>query len=637
VDRRTRPLGTSLARRAARAAVGLALVAACVVTAPGPAGAGTGGIDPGFGDGGTRTFGVGRHDFVADVLVLPDGGIAVAGSGDGDLFVARFLPDGRFLESFGQAGVAFTRLPVGVDASAAVVQPDGRIVVAASTQDTAADVVLVRYTEAGQLDPTFGAGGVAIADLGGVDQAFALARRLDGRFVVAGRSGTAAALVGFTASGGLDPAFGTGGIATFAFGSGSELDGVALQADGRIVAAGLGSGPADVPELLVVRVTAAGALDPSYGGDGRADLAGTPVVSARAVVIGGGGRAIVVGDTGEEGAAGFVGVSPAGTIDPAFGTGGTTLVALGADTFLTSIALDGTGFVGGGRWSSTFAPPGDLAVPLLVRLDGNGALDPTFGCRGTQSNESDATGGGVVQSVAVEAGGGILAASVDFTDPTIDLSPTDVVLTRHRPDAPPGYMLARSDGGVSTFGDAGHCGSLAGNPPRLPIVGVAADPDGSGYWLVASDGGVFAFDAPFSGSLGAVRLNQPIVGMAADPDGSGYWLVASDGGVFAFDAPFSGSLGAVRLNQPIVGMAADPDGSGYWLVASDGGVFAFDAPFSGSVGGQRIDEPVVAMVADPDGRGYWLVAADGGVFGFDAPFAGSTGGFHLGARVVGAA
>ena len=52
-----------------------------------------------------------------------------------------------------------------------------------------------------------------------------------------------------------------------------------------------------------------------------------------------------------------------------------------------------------------------------------------------------------------------------------------------------------------------------------------------------------------------MRLNKPIVGMAATPDGKGYWLVASDGGIFAFgDAVFYGSTGAMRLNKPIVGM-----------------------------------------------------------------------------------
>ena len=66
------------------------------------------------------------------------------------------------------------------------------------------------------------------------------------------------------------------------------------------------------------------------------------------------------------------------------------------------------------------------------------------------------------------------------------------------------------------------------------------------------------------------------MGSAATPDGGGYWLVASDGGVFNFgDAAFFGSLGNKVLNKPIVGMAATPDGKGYWLVASDGGVFSF--------------------------------------------------------------
>ena len=151
-----------------------------------------------------------------------------------------------------------------------------------------------------------------------------------------------------------------------------------------------------------------------------------------------------------------------------------------------------------------------------------------------------------------------------------------------------------------------------------------------GYWLVASDGGTFAFgDATFYGSTGGQHLNRPIVGMAATPDGGGYWLVASDGGTFAFgDATFYGSTGGQHLNRPIVGMAATPDGGGYWLVASDGGTFAFgDATFYGSTGGQHLNRPIVGMAATPDGGGYWLVASDGGTFAFgDATFYGSTGG-----------
>lgn len=158
-------------------------------------------------------------------------------------------------------------------------------------------------------------------------------------------------------------------------------------------------------------------------------------------------------------------------------------------------------------------------------------------------------------------------------------------------------------------------------PPLPPAVG-------QGYWLVASDGGIFSFgNARFWGSTGAIRLNQPIVGMATTPDGFGYWMVASDGGIFSFgNAAFFGSTGAIRLNQPIVGMATTPDGLGYWLVARDGGIFSFgDAKFFGSTGAIRLNQPIVGMALAGGGRGYWFVAADGGVFGFgpDAVFYGS--------------
>ena len=129
---------------------------------------------------------------------------------------------------------------------------------------------------------------------------------------------------------------------------------------------------------------------------------------------------------------------------------------------------------------------------------------------------------------------------------------------------------------VYAFGAAAFLGANSQTLNR-PVVGMAATASGNGYWLAASDGGIFAFgDARFFGSTGGLTLNRPIVGMAVSPTGNGYWLVASDGGLFAFgDAAFYGSTGALRLNRPIVGMAATATGNGYWLVASDGGVFAF--------------------------------------------------------------
>jgi hypothetical protein len=83
------------------------------------------------------------------------------------------------------------------------------------------------------------------------------------------------------------------------------------------------------------------------------------------------------------------------------------------------------------------------------------------------------------------------------------------------------------------------------------------DPDGVGYWFVATDGGVFSFGAPFRGSLGALPLNKPVNGMISF--GDGYILVASDGGAFVFsDLPFVGSLGSSPPPVPVIGIAALP-------------------------------------------------------------------------------
>jgi Tol biopolymer transport system component len=204
-----------------------------------------------------------------------------------------------------------------------------------------------------------------------------------------------------------------------------------------------------------------------------------------------------------------------------------------------------------------------------------------------------------------------------------------------------GYWLVAADGGIFAYGSAVFAGSTGGMKLVKPMVAMAAAPNGQGYWLVASDGGVFAFGAAgFHGSTGSIRLVKPIVGMAPAPTGQGYWLVASDGGVFAFgDAAFSGSTGATKLARPIVGMAATPTGAGYWLVASDGGVFAFgDAAFFGSTGATKLNKPIVGLAPSPSGGGYWMVASDGGIFAFgDAAFFGSAGATKLVQPVVGMA
>jgi len=215
-----------------------------------------------------------------------------------------------------------------------------------------------------------------------------------------------------------------------------------------------------------------------------------------------------------------------------------------------------------------------------------------------------------------------------------------------------GYWLDASDGGVFSFGDAGFFGSIpglgirpAGTPGSgrnldAPMVGMVPSADGNGYFMVASDGGVFAFgDAKFEGSCPAIGgCSGAAVAVMPDSSGNGYWLVTATGHVYAFgDAMSYGS----ELNAGTVTSAIrSPDGKGYWLLLTDGRVGAFgDARSFGdlppdSAGGLN---PATSIFITADGRGYWIVTADGAVYPFgNAPTDGGMADAHLNASIIAA-
>ena len=284
-------------------------------------------------------------------------------------------------------------------------------------------------------------------------------------------------------------------------------------------------------------------------------------------------------------------------------TATTTLGGLPAYTTTTSaglVAAAVTGITAGTTCSGALLQPGascDIGLVVLPLQAGN-------------------------LSGTVDFGSGVTSAALSF--PTFSFS---VI-------GDEGYVTSTTGAAAAFFDTYGASISSNRQPSfvdqterqlNAPIVGAAATQTGEGYYLVASDGGIFSFgDATYHGSHGGTPLNKPIVGMAghlsttAFGDGGidGYWEVASDGGIFTYgDAPFDGSHGGSPLNKPIVAMAATPDGKGYWLVASDGGIFTYgDATFHGSTGAIHLNRPIVGMAPTPDGGGYWLEAADAGSF-----------------------
>ena len=102
-------------------------------------------------------------------------------------------------------------------------------------------------------------------------------------------------------------------------------------------------------------------------------------------------------------------------------------------------------------------------------------------------------------------------------------------------------------------------GSLPGLgvKPAAPIVGLAADPDGGGYWLVGSDGGVFGFgDAKFHGSAAGLHLAEPIVGSRRPPTAAATgWSARTAGSSPTVTPKYEGSAATVHLAKPITGIA----------------------------------------------------------------------------------
>ena len=189
-----------------------------------------------------------------------------------------------------------------------------------------------------------------------------------------------------------------------------------------------------------------------------------------------------------------------------------------------------------------------------------------------------------------------------------------------------GYWLVGSDGGIFTFGSAQFYGSTGALTLQRPVVGITPTGDLGGYWLVASDGGIFTFgDAGFFGSIpglgfapagtgAAKKLNAPIVGMVPSTDGGGYFMVGSDGGVFAFgDAKFEGSCPSIGgCSGAAVTVMPDATGNGYWLLTATGHIYTFgDATYYGAPGPQSV--PVTSAVRTADGKGYWILFSNGAI------------------------
>jgi uncharacterized delta-60 repeat protein len=199
-------------------------------------------LDPSFGTGGTVTLSMGFLNGFSDGVLQADGKLVMAGTffstpTNVNFALVRLLPNGTLDPSFGGDGVVISDFGGYEIADSVVVLGDGRIVLGGHRDG---DLALARYLPDGSLDVTFGTGGLATADSGGSEALGQLIVLPNGKLLVAGSVAADFLLARFHPDGALDTSFGSSGFIKTNFNAGSSdgCNSVALAGPDLFLAAG---------------------------------------------------------------------------------------------------------------------------------------------------------------------------------------------------------------------------------------------------------------------------------------------------------------------------------------------------------------------------------------------------------------
>jgi uncharacterized delta-60 repeat protein len=355
-------------------------VVALLVLGASPAAAATpGAMDRSFSGNGVAFVRAATTVFGRAAVLDSEGRLVVAGGASRHGMLARLLPDGDLDPSFGGDGKV--RLPGGSIMDVAFT-PDGRIVGVGFHRDGDQYAwYAAMVTADGELDATFGTNGVAeVAYAGGQSYALGVAVDPHGRVVAVGVRNEHAAVARYLPTGMLDPSFSGDGRRVLSFGMtgadpsyDDQLLDVAVATDGDLIAVG----EADRRSIAVVRLDDTGHLVKAFGGGGS--IVQPPPIGTFAY----GGSVLVQGDRIVIGATidnslGMLAYTSDGTPDKSFGGGDGIVYDVGpedqsAQDAPVASAPGGSYVMAGAVWRQN-----QLDV-VVCRLDHNGVEDATFG------------------------------------------------------------------------------------------------------------------------------------------------------------------------------------------------------------------------------------------------------------------
>ena len=303
-------------------------------------------------------------------------------------------------------------------ASDIAIQADGKIV-AAGIAGSPGDFALARYHPDGNLDPSFGVGGTIITDFGLGDAAQGVALQADGKVVAAGHKGAFGDVADFAVArynldGSLDASFGTGGKVTTDFAAGDDLAfDVAIQEDGKILAAGRSSFPGEVVRYFALaRYNDDGGLDASFGTGGKVTT-GFAVGNgiALSIAIQADGKIVVAGWSGSTPPDlnfALVRYNRDGSLDASFGTDGKATTDFGSNDVAGDVAIQTDGKLVAVGWSGE----PEFADFALARYEPDGSLDPSFDTDGKVTTDLFGRTDDIASGVAIQTNGKIIAAGV---------------------------------------------------------------------------------------------------------------------------------------------------------------------------------------------------------------------------------
>jgi uncharacterized delta-60 repeat protein len=398
-------------------------------------------LDAAFGIGGILLVDLGSGDAAFDVAIQSDGKIVAVGAmGGGDFALIRLNEDGDLDTAFDGDGIVTTNFAGGDGAFAVAIQPDGKIVAAGIAENPSLGIdsfAIARYNLDGSLDTTFGVDGKVTIDFGGFDRAADVAIQEDGKIVVAGTGGTNTdfAIARLNGDGTSDPSFGTDGKVLTDLAGFDHAEALALQKDGKILVVGFG-----IEGFTVARYNVDGNLDIGFGDDGIVvtQFVGESTERGHGVAVQADGKIVAVGFA-------FSSFDPSfaiaryetdGSLDASFGNNGKITTDFGdpadvgvlcpparkdcSNDFARDVAIQGDGKIvaigsaGPGTPSPFFAVARYLGDPTAIVIHMDVKPGSKFGTLNPRSK-------GVIP-VAVRASAEFDATQVDFS--TIAFGPS---------------------------------------------------------------------------------------------------------------------------------------------------------------------------------------------------------------------